>query len=325
MGQKRPRTNLDLVNECDNFPYYSDGPEVYKATLQDYYHFLLEGYETCLGYVTSTVAAQLPITQHWTRDDSKRRLIFQPRDDSGAPVQTLEERNNILAEYLQDVRERKIFRVLDGWRAELYPVYGPNKELLLNMERSASPLFGVVTYGVHLTGYVRTDEGMKIWTPRRSLTKQTYPGMMDNTVAGGISTGERPFECLVRECEEEASLPAELVRSAVKACGTLTYFHVRDARAGGETGLCQPEVQYIYDLEMPPDVIPSPGDDEAIDFQLLTVQEVQKAMADGRFKPNCAHLLLEFFIRHGILTEENEPEYIEISSRLHRKLEFPTA
>merc|ERR1712029_627583 len=87
-----------------------------------------------------------------------------------------------------------------------------------------------------MTGYVRTDEGMKIWAPRRALTKQTYPGMMDNTVAGGLSTGEKPFECLVRECEEEASLPAGVVQP-VRACGTLTYFHVRDSRAGGETGL----------------------------------------------------------------------------------------
>jgi len=75
---------------------------------------------------------------------------------------------------------------------------------------------------------------------------------------------------------------------------------------------------------MPPDAIPKPGDDEAIDFQLLTVEEVKKALAESRFKPNCAHLLLEFFVRHGILTAENEPGYIEIVSRFHRKLEFPT-
>ncbi|KIW90764.1 uncharacterized protein Z519_08547 [Cladophialophora bantiana CBS 173.52] len=266
----------------------------------------------------------MPLTPHWRLDELNRRLIFQPRDDLGYPVTDLDARSRILADYLQDVRERHIFGVLDGWRNELYPIYGPKRELLLSMERSATPLFGVVTYGVHMTGYVMTGEGMKIWTPRRALTKQTYPGMMDNTVAGGLTIGEKPFECLIRECEEEASLPADLVRTAAQACGTLTYFHVRDARAGGETGLCQPECQYIYDLKMPPDVIPKPGDDEAIDFQLLTVDEVRRAMAEGRFKPNCAHLLLEFLVRHGFLTAENEPDYIEIVARFHRRLEFPT-
>lgn len=306
-----------------SFPYFSDSPKLYKTKLEDYYHFQLEGCETTLGYMPAKIVTQMPINKHWKLHRYHRTLTFQPRDEQGAPVVDLESRSWILADYLHEVREKKIFAVLDGWRNERYPIYGPNKEILLSMERSATPLFGVVTYGVHMTGYVVTDQGMKIWTPRRALNKQTYPGMMDNTVAGGMGIGEKPFECLVREAEEEASLPAELVRTA-QACGTLTYFHVRDERAVGETDLCQPECQYIYDLKMPPDVIPKPGDNEAIDFQLLTVEEVQRALTAGRFKPNCAHLLLEFLVRHGILTAENEPDYIQIVSRLHRRLEFPT-
>jgi len=174
-----------------------------------------------------------------------------------------------------------------------------------------------------MTAFVRDGQSMRIWAPKRAETKQTYPGMKDNTVAGGLSTGEQPFNCLIREAQEEASLPEDVVRTA-KAVGTLTYFHVRDARAGGETGLCQPEVQYLYDLELPSDIVPRPGDNEAVDFQLLTVEETREAMAKGEFKPNCALVLLEFFIRHGITTAENEPDYIEIVSRLHRRLEFPT-
>jgi len=266
----------------------------------------------------------MPLTNEWKLDEMSRHLTFRPVLATGGSEDTFEHRNKILATYLQDVREKKTFGVLSGWRNELYPIYGPGRELLLNIERSASPLFGVVTYGVHMTAYVNTSEGMKIWAPKRSDTKQTYPGMMDNTVAGGLATGEKPSECIVREAQEEASLPEDVVRSA-KPCGALTYFHVRDERAGGETGLCQPECQYIYDLELPEDVVPKPEDGEAVDFQLLSVKEVQDAMAAGKFKPNCALLLVEFFVRHGILTPENEPDYIEIVSRLHRKLEFPTA
>ena len=315
------RTKFLELTLRKSFPYHESGTS--QNARDGYYHFYLEGYDTCLGYMPPAVAEKFPLNQHWKRDEVNRRFIFQPRDEDGMLVQEFDRQNHILADYLQNIREKRLFAVLDGWRSEKYPIYGPKRELVLSMERSATPLFGVVTYGVHMTGYVQTDEGMKIWAPRRALTKQTYPGMMDNTVAGGLSTGEKPTECLIRECEEEASLPEELVRKA-KACGTLTYFHVRDPRAGGETGLCQPECQYIYDLEMPPDVIPKPGDDEAIDFQLLSVAEVKKALAESRFKPNCAHLLLEFFVRHGILTAENEPDYIEIVARLHRRLEFPT-
>ena len=269
------------------------------------------------------VAKRFPTSKHLSLDDSKKRLVFQPRDVDGSQVTDLEGRNQILAGYLQEVRESNIFEVLTGWRSEGYPIYGPNRELILSMERSVTPLLGVVTYGVHMTAYITTPEGMKIWAPRRADTKQTYPGMMDNTVAGGLSTGEEPIGCLMRECEEEASLPRHVAEKA-KPCGTLTYFHIRDPRAGGETGLCQPECQYIYDLELPTDVIPKPGDDEAVDFRLLSVKEVQDALADGNFKPNCALLLLEFLVRHSIITPETEPDYIEIVSRFHRKLEYPT-
>lgn len=283
-----------------------------------YFSFMLAGCNATLGYMKADIAQKMPLTDDWKLNEDTKTLLFQPRN-----ANTLEDRNAVLAEYLQEVRKKQVFKVLSGWRNELYPIYGPNRELVLSMERSASALFGIVTYGVHMTAYVETNEGMKLWTPRRAETKQTYPGMMDNTVAGGLATGEEPFGCLIRECEEEASLPEHIAQQA-KACGMLTYFHVRDARAGGETGLCQPECQYIYDLKLPADVIPQPGDDEAVDFRLLSVGEVREALAAGKFKPNCALLLVEFFVRHGLLTPEDELDYIQIVSRLHRKLEFPT-
>ncbi len=36
------------------------------------------------------------------------------------------------------------------------------------------------------------------------------------SVAGGIPAGMNIFECLVKECDEEASLPEKLVRERVK-------------------------------------------------------------------------------------------------------------
>ncbi len=263
--------------------------------------------------------------------------------------------------------------MLDGWRDELYPVYGPQRRMLFAIERAASALLGVVTYGVHMTAYVRVPPGsgdekkegnnkngsngssssssssdrgsdMRIWVPRRSRTKHTFSGMLDNTVAGGTAVGEAPLTCLVREAAEEAGLPAELVRTRAVACGALAYFYVREARAGGETGLFQPECEYVYDLELgsgnssssgtsgvtaaaaaaaAADVQPRPNDDEVESFSLYSVAEVCAALGRGEFKPNCASVMIDFLIRHGILTPENEPDYIEIQTRLHRRLEFP--
>jgi 8-oxo-dGTP pyrophosphatase MutT (NUDIX family) len=239
---------------------------------------------------------------------------------------TREERSQKVAATTNYWREKQDFRVLCGWRDELYPVYGPKNEVLYSIERSAAALFGLVTYGVHLTAYVRDAQasyGMKIWIPRRAAGKQTYGGMLDNTVAGGIAVGEEALQCLVREAEEEASLPKDLVEQVATSHGAVTYIYTRSEKATGETGLIQPECQYVYDLELPSDVIPKPNDSEVQEFYLWTVEEVQNHMAKGEFKPNCALLLLDFFIRHEILTSENEKDFEEIKSRIHRNLEFP--
>lgn len=274
------------------------------------------------------VAEQMPWTEEWTIDDEKKTISPCPKTKHNLARAAASEQSRVIEETLKLAKKDNIFEVLNGWRNELYPV---NKSLsasseIISIERSGSPLFGVVTYGIHMTAYVKQQDGsIKIWVPRRAKSKQTYGGMLDNTVAGGLSTGESPFECLVREAAEEASFPENLIRSHAKACGTVSYFYVRDERAGGETGLLQPEVEYVYDMEIGPNVLPKPADGEVEGFYLWTVKEVQKALSEGQFKPNCAVVLLDFFVRHGILNGENEEHLTEIIARIHRKLPFPTA
>jgi len=258
----------------------------------------------------------MPWQQQWDIN-ANRRIVTSPRSGS---------QNEAIGSLLQFARNNNIFEVLNGWRDELYPIHGHNaSEDTISMERAASPLFGINTYGVHMTVYVNTHEGMWVWVPRRAKDKQTYGGMLDNSVAGGLSTGEHPLDCIVREAAEEATLSEQMVRANAKACGTVSYWHISDPRAGGESGLLQPESQHIYDMEVGPEMIPKPGDNEVEAFHLLTIDEVKTALAEGQFKPNCALVLLDFFVRHGILTAENENDYVEIVSRLHRRLPFPTS
>ncbi|KAF1846769.1 thiamine pyrophosphokinase-related protein-like protein [Cucurbitaria berberidis CBS 394.84] len=310
-------SNLDLVNQCDGFPYPESNTERYLASITTYYQLRVSGHDYALGYMLPSVAEVFRGIPNWELNDDERTLTLTGGKNA-------EERSKAVETTLLAMKETGHFKVLSKWRGELYAVYGKGKELLFNVERSASPLLGVVTYGVHLTAYTNKDGQLKIWTPRRARTKQTYGGLLDNAVAGGIASGESPLESLVRECGEEASLPEELVRSKAVACGTLSYWYIRDERAGGETNLMQPECQYIYDLELPEGTTPKPGDDEVEEFYLWSVEEVQEAMKNGEFKPNCALVVLDFLVRHGILTSENETDYIEIVSRLHRRLEFPT-
>lgn len=313
----QPKSYLDLIAECDNFPYYHSNPQSYLAHLDHYYALKVAQYpDVDLGYLLPSVAEKFRGLPDWKLDEQDRSLIL-------VTGSTEEERSQAVALTVEAMRDIGHFAVLNGWRNELYPVYGPNRDLLFSIERSASALFGVLTYGCHLTAYTRSEGELRIWTPRRAATKQTYGGMLDNTVAGGMATGESPLESIVREAGEEASLPEELVRKRIQPVGTVTYFHIRDARAGGETGLLQPECQFVYDLELPVDTVPKPSDNEVEGFELKTIEQVKAALRNGEFKPNCALVLIDFFIRHGILTSKDEG-YLKIVPRLHRVLEFPT-
>ena len=316
------KRNIDLVNECDSFPYQAREPEAYTSLLSKYWELHLHGESRAFGYIPEWVVLEMSWDLRYWDIDPETRTVTSASDRHPRVAH-----NEIIEETLNKAREQKTFKVLSGWRNELYPIYGHhnNNGGSINMERAASPLFGINTYGIHLTTYVNTEAGMKIWVPRRSANKQTYGGMLDNTVAGGLATGEKPFNALIREAAEEASFPEELVRQHAKQCGTVSYFYIRDERAGGETGLLQPECQHVFDMEVSPDVVPKPNDDEVETFYLWTVEEVKAALGRGEFKPNCALVLLDFFVRHGFLKAENEPDYIEIVSRLHRRLPFPTS
>ncbi len=304
-----------------SFPYYEHDTEEYTRLRSNYWELHLEEGSGPYGYLQQPVVEKMPWDHGvWEIDDEKRRIMPAPKSDTHT-------QEDVIRETLEKAKAGGNFEVLKGWRNELYPIHGPycSRKPMLSMERAGSALFGINSYGVHMTVYIKTAQGLKIWVPRRARNKQTYGGMLDNTVAGGLSTGEKPFDCIIRESTEEASFPEQLVRSNAKPCGTVSYFHMRDPRAGGETGLLQPECQYVFDMEISSEIIPKPGDNEVEDFYLWTVDEVKSALAGGQFKPNCAAVLLDFFIRHGILTAENEKDYMEIVSRLHRKLPFPTS
>jgi len=67
---------------------------------------------------------------------------------------------------------------------------------------------------------------------------------------------------------------------------------------------------------------PKPSDGEVESFFLWSVDTVKEALSEGRFKMNCAICLIDFMIRHGIVTAENEPNYYEIVERIHRRISF---
>ena len=56
----------------------------------------------------------------------------------------------------------------------------------------------------------------------------------------------------------------------------------------------------------------------------MTVAEVQTALMNDEFKPDSASVMIDFLMRHSIIVPENEPDYVNITMQLHRRLPFRT-
>ena len=116
-----------------------------------------------------------------------------------------ETRTSAVDEVLRKLYTEKHFT---GWRNERYPVSaGFFNKPYFEMERAAVPNFGVSAYGVHLNGYVREKGEILMWLAKRDDHKPTYPGKLDNMVAGGLPLGIGVLENLIKEASEEAALP----------------------------------------------------------------------------------------------------------------------
>ena len=92
-------------------------------------------------------------------------------------------RNDALETMLLQWRKEGVFLALKGWRDECYVTREHfSSEMLFKMDRSATPLFGVRQFGVHITGSVHhSSKGPCVWFQRRSLNKPTWPGMLGNS------------------------------------------------------------------------------------------------------------------------------------------------
>ncbi|RLV95620.1 Uncharacterized protein JA1_000873 [Spathaspora sp. JA1] len=303
---------LDIINDVDSF----------KLTAS-YYKFLSHD-GILLGYISPTIAQYfqtdlLPITTKTFNIDNINQTI-----QLGSEFTTVEKRNSVFNQVAIEWRDnikQLDHRLKKGWRNELYTVYNPTNTPYVLIERAFSVLLGVVTYGVHINGYIKSADGdLKMWIPTRSATKPTYPGMLDNMVGGGLGYPHGIWETVVKECYEEAGLSEEFVTKHAKCTGVLSYMY------GTDDGRVQPEVEYIYDIEFENeyDVIPKPIDGEVSEFKLMDLQEILTKLEHKQFKPNCGMVIVDFLIRHGYITPESEPNYFEILTRCHTKFEFPT-
>jgi 8-oxo-dGTP pyrophosphatase MutT (NUDIX family) len=279
------------------------------------YQFLLPNDTRAHGFMLPSTVSKMPWSSDFRVDHDLRTIHIL---DTSNGTSTAKSVTAAIQGVIDVAIENDLFPMIHGKHSEMYKILGANGFVCL--ERFAAPLFGVATRGAHLTAYVRTPKGIKIWVPRRSPHLFVYPSKLDTTVAGGVKADNTPFECIVAEADEEASLPANYVKEHTVSTGVITY-----VTENKQAGTIRPDVIYVFDIELPDTIIPEPKDNEVSEFYLWTVEEITQAMLRQEFKPNCNLVMIDFFIRHGIITQDNEADFVEISARLKRRLPIPTA
>ncbi len=222
----------------------------------------------------------------------------------------IEARSAALQEIAERLHRAGIVRNLNGERYAL-SIAG---EQVATLERGASAVLGIETSGCHVNGFVRRADGPHLWISRRAEGRP-YPGKLDNFVAGGQPAGLSVLDNLIKECGEEAGVPPDLARQA-RPVGLVSYVMATEPGMGGD-GLNR-HLLYCFDLELPADFRPTPVDGEVAEFRLLPAVEVGAIVESGRsFKFNCALVVIDFLIRHGLIAPDY-PDYAALCQGVRR-------
>ncbi|MDC0361309.1 DUF4743 domain-containing protein [Alphaproteobacteria bacterium] len=220
---------------------------------------------------------------------------------------TFEDRSRALTDGSIALLEARLIR---GLRNELYGVKNRWTDAAhAAIDRGAVTAFGLISYGVHVNGWVPGVDEPDLWIGTRSMSSSVDPGKLDNMVAGGQPYGLSLRENVVKEAAEEANVPSILAAQA-KPVGAISY--VMETPAG-----IRPDVLYCFDLELSQEFTPENTDGETSAFQRMPARVAGEIVATSeQFKFNCNLVVAHFLLRHGLINPDNEPDYQAIARGL---------
>ncbi len=176
---------------------------------------------------------------------------------------------------------------IPGWRNEDFAWLDQNGHKYFRLERAAFRTFGFRSMATHINGYTKSGA---IWLGRRSETKPTDPGKLDNIAAGGISADETPWVCARRELWEEAGVPPQIA-DQIEPVGRI---HMRRPIPG--RGF-HDEQLYVYDLELPENFMPTNHDGEVSGFIEISLAEAAARILADEFTSDAAFVTADYILR----------------------------
>lgn len=309
-----------INRHCDltwsSFPYYVQDPVFFKQYMLDYYYFTVAGVPQILGYVHKSIIDKLSWPEYWLIDVKYRTLhLLSPPDTLDPYDRRTALVNETILEAKKEGKIKEMTRI-----SEQVAVCTLDGKPVFEMNSQGTEIFGNVSFSVQLIAWTMRPEGKLYWLQRRAMTKAVCPGHLGTIAGGGLHVGEKKSDAMAREAQEEASIPLDLSRSRMKACGTVSYHRARSFL--GNAG-SYPIVSYVYEMELPETFVPEPNDGEVDEFITMTESHIIGVLYEGGFRPMLTALLVDHFYRHGSIDADNEPHLQEICSRLHRMLDMP--
>jgi 8-oxo-dGTP pyrophosphatase MutT (NUDIX family) len=177
---------------------------------------------------------------------------------------------------------------IPGWRHEEFAWIDQNGHEYFRMERSAFRTFGFRSMASHVNGYTKAGN---LWFGRRSQSKATDPGRLDNLAAGGIKADETPWVNVRRELWEEAGVPPQ-ISDFIEPVGRI---HLR--RPIQNRGF-HDELLYIYDLALAEHFVPTNHDGEVSGFIEITLSEAAARILADEFTSDAAIVTADFILRN---------------------------
>jgi 8-oxo-dGTP pyrophosphatase MutT (NUDIX family) len=131
-----------------------------------------------------------------------------------------------------------------------------------------------------------------MWIARRSPTKATDPGKLDNLIGGGVPMGQTPWDTLVREGFEEAGLSsAQMARATPGRVIELD----RDVPEGRQF-----ERLHVFDLQLTEAECPVNQDGEVAEVGLWSIHDTCAAAAGDEMTVDAGLVTLDFLLRNGL-------------------------
>jgi len=193
-----------------------------------------------------------------------------------------------LSESLYQLAQRmRLGGLIPGWRNEDFAWLDQHGHQYFRLERAAFRTFGFRSMATHINGYTKTNT---LWLGRRSETKTTDPGKLDNIAAGGITADETPWVSAKRELWEEAGVPAKLA-DEIEPVGRI---HMRRPIPG--RGF-HDELLFIYDLELADNFVPTNHDGEVSGFIEISLAEAAARILADEFTSDAAFVTADFILR----------------------------